>query len=657
MLRVVLLQLPVPNNPQANVPLAAGYLKAYAEAQGLLEGCSIEILPRQLVDRAGDAMIVAAVVARRPDLLGISLYTWNSERSLHILTRIKSLLPELVVVVGGPEVQRDNTWILEHPAVDLAVIGEGEQTFCDVLRWQLLTRKEPQEDVGQFTLASNSDEGAPLLPSHIPGLAFRINGEIVVTETRRGLDDLSVVPSPYLRGYLELKPGDMAFVECSRWCPYRCTFCLYGRNMGSKLGKRLFPVERVVAEVAWAKVRGAKAVHFVEANLNLLPYFRELTERLQVLNSERELPLYAELRGEHLHELAVAELASAGLRVAEVGLQSANPRALQAVERRTDLLKWAAGTRRLYEHGIEVLLDVILGLPSDDAAGVRDTLEWIEEQQLGPYEVFVLQVLPGTTVRERSDSYGLQYQDRPPYYVLHTDRLSFAELRALRWELRERTGFDPMAVEGMPELNLGGVHEPANAASPKFHDGPLDQYTLDCAEQADWSARGRRLAPRVGAHFTLFVHDFDPEVLQSFAWPIAMDNLTIHWDVVLVGAPPPPAILRALHAAWPHEVGYLHRIAVYQRATPEQPYHKVSPRWTLLVPWDTTVDPLAYEGIAQVVWQVRARDLPSSLDKIAAYGGSGLLIVGKDEVPGEVISTWQEATGLSVWWTETGCMV
>ncbi|HZG66364.1 MAG TPA: radical SAM protein, partial [Herpetosiphonaceae bacterium] len=412
-LSVLLLQLPVPNNPQANIPLAAGYLKAYAAKEGLLDRVRIEIMPRLVVDTGGDALIVDEIARRRPDVLGVSLYTWNSERTLALVARARALLPDMLVVAGGPEVQHGNDWVLHHPALDVAVLGEGEQTFVALLRSLLA---DP-EQYGAVDLLR------PCLLCGIAGAAHRHHDELLVAPSRPGLDDLAEVPSPYLLGYLPLEPGDMALVECSRWCPYRCSFCLYGRNMGTKLGKRLHPMERVLAEVGWAREHGAAAVHFVEANLNLLPYFRDLAAGLQELNGDRRLRLYAELRGEHLSAEAVDALVKAGLHAAEVGLQSANPAALRAVDRRTNLLKWAAGTRRLYEHGVEVFLDVILGLPADDEAGVLHTLNWIAEQGLGPYDVFTLQVLPGTAVREQAERWGMWYQDRPPYYVLETGQL------------------------------------------------------------------------------------------------------------------------------------------------------------------------------------------------------------------------------------------
>ncbi len=639
MLDVLLLQLPVPNNPRANIPLAAGYLKAYAHQQGLLDRVAIEIMPRQIADAGGDAYIVDEIVRRNPDVIGVSLYTWNSERSLAIVEQAKQLLPQTLVVVGGPEVQHDNAWIVEHPVVDVAVTGEGEQTFVALLRGLLDERDRN----------ASLDILRPCWLCAVEGIAHRHGHERVWTNNRVGLDDLTVIPSPYLLGYLPIEAGDMAFVECSRWCPYRCSFCLYGRNMGAKLGKRLFPLERVVAEVAWAQEHGASAVHFVEANLNLLPYFRQLTAELERINADRSLQIYAELRGEHLSDEAVDRLVRAGLHTAEVGLQSANPNALRAVERRTDLLKWAAGTRRLYARGIEVFLDVILGLPEDDEAGVLGTLDWIAEQQLGPYDIFTLQVLPGTAVRERAEHHHLVFQERPPYYILGTEQLSYAELRALRWELKERAGFDPREVEGIPEpRGLAAEHggwssHAADAALPTL----LDYIRLDCQHERDWEHLGRRLARHVASRVTLHVRDFDADVIRRMCWPIAHANPTICWDIVLDGDMPEPNILRALRDEWPHTIGYLDRIAVYERADPEPPHGQATPRFVVVMPWGTTLDPLRYEGTARIFWRIDPAD--AELRAIAAYGGDGIVVTHQDAETHAMLERWSAEHGFAVW--------
>lgn len=205
-MRVLLVQLPVPNNPSLNTPLAGGYLKAYASAQGLDDVAEIAFLPRFLTDHAGDAVLVDAIVARQPDLLGVSLYTWNSERSLAIVQRVKDRLPELRVLVGGPEVQKDNLWVLEHPAIDVAVIGEGEQTFVDLLR--LWNAREQSNNL--FIPLLSGTATSPL--EQIPGIAYRHEGTIHFTPDRVALSDLSVVPSPYLSGYLHV-PDDRKLAQ------------------------------------------------------------------------------------------------------------------------------------------------------------------------------------------------------------------------------------------------------------------------------------------------------------------------------------------------------------------------------------------------------------------------------------------------------------
>jgi radical SAM superfamily enzyme YgiQ (UPF0313 family) len=642
-LRALLMQLPVPNNPDTNVPLAAGYLKAYAQARGLLDRVDIEILPRALADHAGDALLVDQIAARAPDVLGISLYTWNSERSLALAARAKARLPGLIVVVGGPEVQRDNDWVLRHPAVDVAVIGEGEQTFAELLH----VLSESRVEIGDWRLAESISNLQSLL-SNLTGIAFRAGDEPVFTPDRVPLADLAPLPSPYLLGYLEV--GPIIMVEVSRWCPYACAFCLYGRNMGAKLGSRYFPLERVLAEVGWGRERGATQIHFVEANLNLVPPFRPLMAALADMNADGALALYAELRGEHLTDEAVAALARAGLRVAEVGLQTANPAALKIAHRRTDLQKWAAGTRRLARHGVEVYLDVILGLPGDDAAGVATTLDFIRREDLGPYDVFTLQVLPGTETRRQVEGFGLIFQDRPPYYILGTNRLSYADLRRLRRELKRGADLDPDEVEGCP---------------------PPREDALSGLEIGDWSleiAPGNLQAPisnlqlldtdayrNASAHITRLHRQVDviarwedaPTLAELLAPAIAANPSTLFDCYLIAGAPPEPAILRAWRDALPYAPGYLDRVAVYRREQPAPAHDRVSPRIWLVLPWSAQADPAAFAGVAQIIWTYdMAPGEEPPLHAWAAAGGAGVWVRGRTP---DQVREWRESSGLRLW--------
>jgi radical SAM superfamily enzyme YgiQ (UPF0313 family) len=631
-LPVLLVQLPVPGNPTTNVPLAAGYLKAYAFAQGLLERADLSILSRELADVAGDAQLIEAIVAQRPALLGLSLYTWNSERTLVIAQAVKARLPDLQIVVGGPEVQSDNSWLLTHPAVDVAVIGEGEQTFADLL-----------------SLASERwlSGLSPFLPpdklAAIPGLIFHDSlGNRITTAERVGLSDLSVVPSPYLLGYLDDTSSEsMLMVEVSRWCPYACSFCLYGRNMGARLGNRYFPLERLLDEIAWGRARGMRRVHFIEANLNLVPQFWPLMEALAELNSDGSLALYAELRGEHLKPEVVDALCKAGLKVAEVGLQTANPIALKAAHRRTDLQKWAAGTRRLLERGIEIYLDVILGLPEDDQAGVAQTLEFIQREQLGSYDIFTLQVLPGTAVRAQAEQYALRFQERPPYYVLGSEQFDYPTLRKLRRELKSAIGLDPDVVEGCPEPRLDALVD----LGPKQRSSQTVQYIDLRSSQTLPSVR------RLGAHVDLLLNWDDQRQRQQaedYLREALLANPSSLIDCYLfVQTAPNPAELAAWRESLPYQPGYLDRVAVYRREAPEPLHERVSPRLWLVVPWTLDADPQTYAHCAELIWRYEMADQTEPpLRAWLAAGGAGIWLCDASE---QELAGWRSNTPLLLW--------
>ncbi|HZG69614.1 MAG TPA: hypothetical protein VEZ12_22970, partial [Herpetosiphonaceae bacterium] len=174
---------------------------------------------------------------------------------------------------------------------------------------------------------------------------------------------------------------------------------------------------------------------------------------------------------------------------------------------------------------------------------------------------------------------------------------------------------------------------------------PLEVLELDCAASRDWRAAGLEVAHRVSSHLTVHVHCFDAAVVRAFCWPIAEANSTIIWDLVIDDVPPTPAELRALRDAWPHEIGYLDRVAVFARPEPIPAFFKATPRFVLVVPADSLLDPLAYEGIALIFW--RLPDTPSRADlaAVAARGGEGV-VAGMEQ---EDLASWAEEHGLLLW--------
>src|SRR6266436_1177157 len=134
---ILLVQLPIPplgpSPIRGNVPLAAAYLKLYAEGKGLGPFYDIDILPTEQVNTLGDHALVAALAECDPWMVGFTCYVWNIERTLWIARELKQRQPQVRIVLGGPEITADNAWVLETPDYDFAAIGEGEQTFAQLL--------------------------------------------------------------------------------------------------------------------------------------------------------------------------------------------------------------------------------------------------------------------------------------------------------------------------------------------------------------------------------------------------------------------------------------------------------------------------------------------------------------------------------------------
>jgi hypothetical protein len=355
----------------------------------------------------------------------------------------------------------------------------------------------------------------------------------------------------------------------------------------------------------------------------------------------------------------VSALDRANVRYVEVGLQTANPTALKASLRRTDLRKWAAGTRRLYAHNVEVYLDVILGLPADDEAGIKETLDFIRREDLGPYDIFTLQVLPGTAVRQQAQQYRLEFQERPPYYVLGTGTLSYAQLRQLRRDLKRGVNIAPDAVEGMPEPRR---HALIRRADPCLTDaaGCIDQLWLLAAELMPID---ERVINRMAAHVDVVLRAGELAASTPVLAAAIRSNPSTVFDIYISGEEALPAAqtLRQWREALPCQPGYLDRVAIYQSVEPAAGYRRVSPRCFLLLPWTSTVEPADFRDIAEIIWRFDlANNDPVPLRAWYGAGGSGVWL---HFVPGctasyrsqvmEAAEQWEQETGRRIWFTDS----
>jgi radical SAM superfamily enzyme YgiQ (UPF0313 family) len=401
MKQVLFVQLPPPRfsfaEPPTNIPLAAGFLASAMEAASPGD-MHVEILDSDTVDVLGDQALLAKIVDRRPDVLAMTLYVWNVNRSLFLAANVKRFLPGTRILVGGPEVTADNAWVMRHPAVEAGVFGEGESRIVSALHALF-----PGQDL-----------------SAIPG-TFCKQGKTPVLNTNLAQPwDLALAAYPYLDGKIRPSRDGTLFLETMRGCPFRCRYCYYHK---SYQGIRFHPRSHVeqVLDFAYNPESAVREMYLMDPTFNASPRFRELLRSMATRRQRKDVPLHTELRADLLTREDVLLLKDAGLVSAEVGLQTTNPAALLRAGRKGDPRKVVQGVTFLKEAGIEVTTGIILGLPEDTPEGFQTTLQWLE--QTAAYSVvhpFVLAVLPGTDFRESAHMLGLEYDPRPPYYVRST---------------------------------------------------------------------------------------------------------------------------------------------------------------------------------------------------------------------------------------------
>ena len=403
-LRVTLLALNAPGYQS----LALGYLRAFAQQDRRLAG-RVAFATLDLTSDADAWWVAYRIIEMNPDVLGASVLCWNARTVYEVCRIVKLALPEVRIVLGGPEVGPIADEVLRaHPAVDAVVRGEGEEAFADVL--DLARRGKP---IGRADGVTG--RGA--------------DGQPVVSPDRPLIADLDRIPSPYLAGVLKPNEGT-AYVETYRGCPHRCAYCFEGKGYARV---RSFGRERVEAEIAYlANECGVTAFSFIDSVFNLT------SERLAWLSgvlapfAERGLRLHTiEVDIERIDDEAATQLARAGVVSVETGPQSIGSRALDACHRSFDRPRFIAGVEALKRQGISVECDLIAGLPGDTAADFLDGVRFVLGIDPGKLQTSTLHVLPGTELYRSAGDLGLRFDPEPPHEIVATADIGFADLRRL----------------------------------------------------------------------------------------------------------------------------------------------------------------------------------------------------------------------------------
>src|ERR1700733_8711254 len=178
--------------------------------------------------------IAEVMLAQNPRLIGLGVYIWNVTETTEVVAALKRVRPELIVILGGPEVSYETE---EQEIVRLAdhvITGEADLKFTEVCR-PLLSHPKP----------------APLLPKII----------------HADLPKLEGLALPYDFYTAEDLKNRVVYVEASRGCPFLCEFCLSALDVPV----RQFPLSALFQQLQNLLDRGLQRFKFVDRTFNLNP--------------------------------------------------------------------------------------------------------------------------------------------------------------------------------------------------------------------------------------------------------------------------------------------------------------------------------------------------------------------------------------------------
>ncbi len=368
--------------------LALYCLKSYAADAGrtiVVREYSINRDPRE---------ILADMAAVRPDIIGLSVYIWNSGLIRRMLPLLKDRCGNRLLILGGPEVSYNpESWIAEFPDIDCIIAGPGEAGFLSFL-----------------------ERG-------------KACGETIVRAPNPPFGEM---PFPYLDGDISAMADRYVYYESSRGCPFRCSYCLSSRADQKFESKGIETVKR---ELGLILQHRPKLVKFVDRTFNMpggrhLGIWSFLIDRFGSGPTVYHFEIHPSNLGKE--DFAILDRAPAGLFQFEAGVQSTNQEVRTASGRSGTWETEKAALARLIGMGtIPVHLDLIAGLPFEDMASVKISFNEVYGLSPGHFQLGTLKVLPGTEMRNRADEYGMVYAAGAPYQVRETRWLSGDDMRLI----------------------------------------------------------------------------------------------------------------------------------------------------------------------------------------------------------------------------------
>ncbi|MBK9991305.1 MAG: DUF4080 domain-containing protein [Verrucomicrobia bacterium] len=396
--------------------------------------------------------IAEKILAHNPRIVGLGVYIWNVTLTTELVAILKKIRPDVIVVLGGPEVSYESDQQEIVRLADYTITGEGDLAFAELCRQILAGTPPPQKIIA-----------APL-----PDF-----GKLALPYDEYNADDIA---------------HRLIYVEASRGCPFSCEFCLSSLD----IPVRQAPIDTFLATLERLLARGVLHFKFVDRtfNLNLATSRRILEFFLERLKPG--LFLHFEMVPDRLPP-ELRELIArfpAGTMQLEVGIQTFNADVATLISRRQDYVRLEDNFRYLRaQTGVHLHADLIAGLPGETLesfASGFDRLVALAPQEI---QVGILKRLRGTPISRHDQTWEMVYSPLPTYEILRNKLIDFSTMQRLRrfaryWDLVGNSGnfveTTPLVWAGrdaQARTVSGRADGPSSAADEAEHRPDLDRTT------------------------------------------------------------------------------------------------------------------------------------------------------------------------------------
>lgn len=332
----------------------------------------------------GEKRFRALLKEMRPRVMGITADTSFVNLAHQTCRAAKEIHPDLLTVIGGSHVTALPAQTLEEfPAFDVAVQGEGEQTFLELM--------EAVQSGSSF--------------ADIRGTSCREGDVIRSAEPREVIGDLDNLPLPDweifpLQRYRSMwgihKKLEFPIMT-GRGCPHRCVFCQ--RSMGREI--RMMSPGRIVEEMERDVKLGAKSLIFCDETFTLQKKRTlEICEAILKKGLQKRLTWNCETRVDHVDEEILRAMRRAGCSLISYGVESGNDQVLRHSKKDITVEQIREAFHLARKVGLKTYMLLIFGLPFETERSLQDTINLMMEVNPHYVSIGILVPFPGTEALE-----------------------------------------------------------------------------------------------------------------------------------------------------------------------------------------------------------------------------------------------------------------